>query len=436
MTNIMTMIKKELTRVFTDKRMVFSLFLLPPVSIFFIYFLMGMSAKNEAEDVKTHVSKVIVVNATEDFKEFYEGLVVFDEALEEEADEDGDTYVGHTTNMNVTYRTFTENELSNKLSDYKTEIQNGELDLLVVFDDELESYITHFTNTSAEDLKDDQTEKPGISILYNFNENYSNQAHNKFNAILNTYEQDLLANKYGELNVFNIEDNEPIGSEEKQSGQFLAMILPMLIVIYLMAGAMGVGIESIAGEKERGTIATLLITPVKRSHVALGKVISISILALLSSLASFIGIVAALPSLGNMTDGEGLTNMNFSYTVLDFIMILGVMLTTVLLIVGLISIVSTYAKTVKEAGTLMAPIYIAVIAIPMMTMFSQGDSTSTSMHLVPIYNTIVTLKAIFGHNDLSLLKYLITIGSTLLYTFVLIYIMQKMFRSEKVMFNR
>ena len=77
--------------------------------------------------------------------------------------------------------------------------------------------------------------------------------------------------------------------------------------------------ESIAGEKERGTIATLLVTPMKRSSLALGKVFSLSIIALLAGCSSFIGTFAALPK---MMGGE-LTGVDSSvYVPMDYAMLL------------------------------------------------------------------------------------------------------------------
>jgi ABC-type Na+ efflux pump permease subunit len=61
------------------------------------------------------------------------------------------------------------------------------------------------------------------------------------------------------------------------------MILPFLILSFLFSGCLAVTPESIAGEKERGTIATLLVTPIKRRELAIGKIISLSILATLAA---------------------------------------------------------------------------------------------------------------------------------------------------------
>ena len=59
-------------------------------------------------------------------------------------------------------------------------------------------------------------------------------------------------------------------------------LLPMLLMMFLYSGCASVAPESIAGEKERGTIATMLITPTKRSDIAIGKILALAIIALLS----------------------------------------------------------------------------------------------------------------------------------------------------------
>jgi len=68
-------------------------------------------------------------------------------------------------------------------------------------------------------------------------------------------------------------------------GKIIASLLPMLMIMFLFSGAMSIGPESIAGEKERGTIATLLVTPVKRKEIAIGKILALSVLSLISATA-------------------------------------------------------------------------------------------------------------------------------------------------------
>ena len=88
-----------------------------------------------------------------------------------------------------------------------------------------------------------------------------------------------------------------LASEESITGMIFSMMMPMLLTMLLFAGCMSAAPESIAGEKERGTIATLLVTPMKRSSLAIGKICSLSVIALLSCLSSFVGTMLSIPKL-------------------------------------------------------------------------------------------------------------------------------------------
>ena len=75
----------------------------------------------------------------------------------------------------------------------------------------------------------------------------------------------------------NIDMQYDMATNEDLSSMMLTMLMPMLLTMLLFTGCLAIATESIAGEKERGTMATMLVTPVKRSHIAIGKIIALSI---------------------------------------------------------------------------------------------------------------------------------------------------------------
>ncbi|MDZ4197630.1 MAG: hypothetical protein U1C51_10345, partial [Candidatus Izemoplasmatales bacterium] len=183
--------------------------------------------------------------------------------------------------------------------------------------------------------------------------------------------------------------------------------------------------------KERGTIATLLITPVKRSHIAIGKIMSLSVLSLLSALSSFIGIISSLPHL------LGGQNINMSiYGIIDYLQILFLLFSTVFVIVGIISVISAYAKNLKEAGTLITPIYILTILVGVSSMFGGGANQSHIMYLIPLYNTVQSLTAILTFDVLAWQFILVTVLANTLYLIAFIFTLNLMFQSEKIMFAK
>jgi sodium transport system permease protein len=201
--------------------------------------------------------------------------------------------------------------------------------------------------------------------------------------------------------------------------------------MFLFSGCMAIAPESIAGEKERGTIATLLVTPMKRSELALGKIISLSVIGLLSGLSSFIGTMLSLPHLM----GSAVSEMSAGvYSIADYILLLLVILTTVLIIIGMISIISGYAKSVKEAGTAVTPLMIIIMVISITAMMGSGAPEEPFLYLIPLYNSVQCMNGIFSFTMIPL-NLVITIVSNLLYAALAVFALAKIFDSEKIMYN-
>ena len=197
---------------------------------------------------------------------------------------------------------------------------------------------------------------------------------------------------------------------------------------------MAVAPESIVGEKERGTIATLLVTPMKRSELAVGKVLSLSVIGLLGGVSSFIGTMLALP---NLMGGAALEDDSMSaavYSGTDYVLLLFVILSTVLVIIGAISLMSGLAKSVKEAGTMVSPLMIVVMLIGVSTMFGDGAPKEVYWYLIPFYNSVQCMNGIFSF-DLVPVNFVVTIVANLLYALVMTAGLAKIFDSEKIMYS-
>lgn len=200
----------------------------------------------------------------------------------------------------------------------------------------------------------------------------------------------------------------------------------------MYSGCISVAPESIAGEKERGTIASLLITPVKRSHIALGKIAALSIIALLSGASSAIGTIASVPKLMSASTNK---ISGASYGVNDYIMLGIIILSTALVLVTLIALISAFAKTIKEAQTYVTPLMIVVMLIGITSMFGSGARSQIYYYLIPIYNSVQSMVGIFSfHVHGSLI--LTTIASNLVVTAIGAACLAKMFDSEYIMFHK
>lgn len=404
MNGVKNIVQKELTRVFKDKKLVISLFILPVVLIVVIYSLMGQLMSSKMSDIEAHVPIVAIQNEPEGFEDYLKSI----------------DYKGEITLI----------ENDTDVDEFKDGILNGSKDLLIVFD---EGFMDKILNYKEGDPI------PEVKTYYNPSEEYSDAARDEFvNTVLHVYQQQLLMNRVGNLDnllIFNVDTDQNssiIMNEDKASGKALGSLLPYLITFMLFAGVMSLGVDAITGEKERGTLASMLITPLKRSDIVMGKLISLSILSMLSAGVYAIGMIIAMPMmLKDMVDDSAGLSMNFTPT--QIIQLLAIMITLVFVYVAIVALVSVFAKTAKEANTYVTPIYIVVLLAGMTTMFTTG-SPDTIMYMIPVYGSAISIQNLLT-GDLTSLELLLALISNVVVAAVLTGVITKAFNSEKVMFN-
>ena len=390
--NILTVMKKEFTRFFTDKRMVLTTIFLPGIMIYLLYTFMGSGLSGQLEQ-------------SEDFKP-----VVYVENLPESVK----TVVSQGDLMEL-------KEVSNE-KDVKEKISDGDenYNLLAVFPENFDDQIVAYDSQSGE-------KAPNVELYYNSTETDSSTAYDLMTSVLDQIES-AMANKF-DINAGNGEYD--LASEEDMTAQMFSMMIPMLMIMFLFSGCMAVAPESIAGEKERGTIATLLVTPMKRSHLALGKILSLSVIAILSGCSSFLGTMLSLP---NLMGGAGDISANV-YGVKDYVMLFFIIISTVMVIVSVIAIVSAFAKSVKEATGWVTPIMLISMLIGITSMIDSLCKTEPVWYLIPLYNSVQSMNGVFSLN-MNVTNIIVTVIANFCYAGIGVFVLTKMFNSEKVMFSK
>lgn len=405
MNGVKAIIAKELRRVFFDKKMVFSLFILPAILVIGIYFLMGQLVSGMMEDVEEHVAVVYLQNAPQEVKAIVSASG-YDQATE------------------LTYL-----EADAAVTEIEAGIQNGAVDLLVVFEDNF------MENARAYEKAGDAM--PKLLVCYNTTGNYSSAAANAFNgSILAALETQMLTERFGNLELLTVFQTETkiIVDEDKANGEFIAMLLPYFITFMLFAGAMSLGVDAIAGEKERGTMASMLLSPIKRQEIVLGKLASLAILSGISAIVYAGSMLAAMPMMtDSFAPGEEIP-ISVNFSVLQIVQLIVIMVVMVYLYVAVVAFVAVIAKSSKEATSYVSPIYIVVMLCGLMTMYSGGTEKALESFAIPIYGNALAIQNLMT-NELSMEQFLLSVGGTLLCGVIFTVLLTKAFNSEKVMFN-
>ena len=122
------------------------------------------------------------------------------------------------------------------------------------------------------------------------------------------------------------------------------------------------------------------------------------------------------------------------YSVTDYILLLLVILTTVLVLVGALAVISAFAKTVKEAGSMIMPLMVVVMVISITSMLGSGAPKEFYWYLIPFYNSVQSMTGIFdfSYSGINIVACLV---SNLIYTGILSTVLAKMFGSEKIMYS-
>lgn len=350
---------------------------------------MGDGLINQFSVADDYVSKVYIINEPASLK------TAFDQMSIERLDKD------------------TEEAMQNK-------VKEKEADVLIVFPNDFEEAVKAYDKENA------TGEAPEIQVFYNSAKTESRELYSTLEEVFAQYESSM-CNKF---DVNTGEQKYDLATDKDSTGMFFSMMLPMLLLTFVFSGCMSIAPESIAGEKERGTIAKLLVSPTSRRDIALGKIFSLSILGLLCGTSSFVGTILSMPKLMQSEEMSAAV-----YEVSDYVMLLIVIFSTVLVIVGVLSIVSAFAKTVKEASTYLAPIMIIVMLVGLTSMFGNGAPTEHYLYMIPIYNSVQCMNGIFGFNC-NMVNIIVTVGVNILITTILSWLLARMFNSEKMMFSK
>ncbi len=221
-----------------------------------------------------------------------------------------------------------------------------------------------------------------------------------------------------------------VASAEKMAGSILGQIVPLILIIMTLTGAIYPAIDLTAGERERGTLETLMVAPVPAVDLIAGKFIVVTLIGLLSALLNLLSIGGTiyLGGLGELlTQGSQLV---FPLSALPWVLLLlvplAVMFSAVLLAV------CSFARSFKEAQNYVVPVMLAAM-IPGVAGVLPGTRLEGPMIVMPVANIVVLTRELFlGRFDLPAILWVLL--STSLYAAAAIAVAARLFGQEAVLF--
>ena len=286
----------------------------------------------------------------------------------------------------------------------------------------------------AERLRDDAT--IDVTILYDETSETSRRARGQLRDLLKEWSADLVTQRL-ERRELAPELARPLNLEavnvappKKVGGHFLGMIVPMLIVMLVVLGAFYPAIELTAGEKERGTMQTLLTAPIGSLEIVGAKFLAVFFVALLTGAANVLSI-GLLVGMSLVLPAEAAAAVDFGMTLSTVLLTGYVTLLIGLFFSALMMTVAVLARNFKEAQAYMTPVYMVGV-LPVMFAQLPGMELSGALMLVPGLNHALLLREIL-EGEVVLDHLFAVTGSSLLFTILCLVVAARIFEREAIL---
>lgn len=329
-------------------------------------------------------------------------------------------------------------QLDNVYQTYKDEY-DFTLSFLAVNEEEKQNMTENFDVwISFQEIK----EVLAITVEYTSTNQKSCYVESALHEITDTYREELLTQN---LLAEGLSEDflHPLTYEAQDSatvtesfGMSIGGSIGMLMIITIMLGAFYPAIDATTGEKERGTLETLLTLPVTNFQMIMSKFIAVSVFACMTAILSLLSLGASVLFLVNSVAAEA--SNEFSAFDINVIIcwlpvLIIVMIVTALLVTAFSMCFCIFAKSFKEANNYLTPVMLIVMFASMVAMIPSVNLNYFTS-LIPLVNVSLLIKEVISQ-QLNLALAGITIGINFCYSILIIWILSKMYDSENILFS-
>lgn len=222
----------------------------------------------------------------------------------------------------------------------------------------------------------------------------------RITEIIEDYEKTLLDNRIDSLQISQASidpidlNRYDIAPQKEQLGKTVGGFLPYIFILFCFTGCMYPALDLVTGEKERGTIETLLTVPASRFNILMGKVLAISVVGMAAALMGILGLLVAAKVMPDIPE-EMIEVLNNLVSAKFVFMMLAMLIPLCIFFAGMLSALVIKAKSFKEAQSLVSP-FMFVIFIPVIVGLMPGIELTWKTAFVPILNIALATKEIIA----------------------------------------
>lgn len=284
-------------------------------------------------------------------------------------------------------------------------------------------------------------EKQGkAALLFDPTDEASKMAREKMRIALSKFEaarrQDLVRKyaadeerlRYAEAPVESAEIE--VASSMQKGAYSFAPLLGMLIVMMALTGAFYPAVDLAAGEKERGTLETLLVAPISRTEIVLGKFLAVWVIAVVTALLNLVAMALTFSKVAGMI-GDG--RVSFSLSGPAAATVCAILVPTAALFGAVALALSSFATSYKEGQHYMSPLFLVATPLAMVGLLPNVE-ISYGLAAVPVANVVLLVKAMLLGTDAAG-QALVAFGAMALYAGLALWLAVAVFRREAILFR-
>lgn len=379
--NLWNILKKELREMFRDKK---SLSMMLVIPIFVPLIVLGMSALFE-------------VQANKDIEEYNKIGFAYELSEEEK---------NIAKELNIEVNEGNEDEL-------KTKYKNDEIDL----------YITKDGNKYILNGNDSDVTTYAKTLMESYFNVYKEYLQSGYLQANNVNPNDV-------LNIITVEEN--ITEEENMFVSYIRNYAFVFIIMAITVSATYPATDTTAGERERGTLETLLTFPIKSRDIIVGKFLAVTIASILTGIISLVlAIISVAIAQNAFSIYEGL---NIMFSPISILLSVIIIIAYSFFISGLCIAIASSSKTFKEAQSALTPLTF-ISLFPGMIAFMIGVTGTPLLSIIPFINyTVVFTDTSAGNVDW--LNIALMVVSTIIYISIVLTYIIKQYKSEKILFSK
>ena len=376
--NLWNILKKELREMFRDKK---SLSMMLVIPIFVPLIVLGMSALFE-------------VQANKDIEEYNKIGFAYELSEEEK---------NIAKELNIEVNEGNEDEL-------KTKYENDEIDL----------YITKDGNKYILNGNDSDVTTYAKTLMESYFNVYKEYLQSGYLQANNVNPNDV-------LNIITVEEN--ITEEENMFVSYIRNYAFVFIIMAITVSATYPATDTTAGERERGTLETLLTFPIKSRDIIVGKFLAVTILTGIISLVLAIISVAIAQNAFSIYEG-----LNIMFSPISILLSVIIIIAYSFFISGLCIAIASSSKTFKEAQSALTPLTF-ISLFPGMIAFMIGVTGTPLLSIIPFINYVVVFTDTSAGN-VDWLNIALMVISTIIYISIVLTYIIKQYKSEKILFSK